>query len=79
MNVFTSWDDVPLVLGIEDAARVLNTSVRTIRRRLRTGQFVPGVMPRLGGQTAPHRFSKQLLQQYVEGGYAKFTVVKRRA
>ena len=75
MNPFTSFDDVPIVCSVEDAARVLNVSASYLYRRLTAGQFVPGLMPRDG--QAPYQFSKKKLQDYVEGGYA--LQVRRRA
>jgi len=68
-DAFTSWEQMPLVGTIEDAARALNTSVRTIRRRLARGEHVPGVMPRRGQE--PWQFSKQALQRYLDGGYVR--------
>lgn len=73
---FTAWADVPLVCGVDDAARVLNKGVSTLYRQLEAGRFVPGVMPRNGQE--PWQFSKKKLQDYVEGGYA-MQVVRRRA
>lgn len=78
MSPFTSFDQVPIVCGIADAARVLNTSTRSLYRKLEAGKFVPGVMPR-DGKTSPWQFSKKKLQDYVEGGYAQMRVVRRRA
>lgn len=79
MSPFTDFSQVPLVCGIEDAARVLNTSPRSLYRKLEAGKFVPGVMPR-EGKTSPWQFSKKKLQDYVEGGYAnQLRVIRRRA
>lgn len=72
---FTDWAAVPLVCGVEDAARVLNKGLSTLYRKLEAGEFVPGVMPRNGQE--PWRFSKKKLQDYVEGGYANFARLKR--
>lgn len=74
-EAFTDWASVPLVCGVKDAARVLNRGVSTLYRQLEAGEFVPGVMPRHGQE--PWEFSKKKLQEYVEGGYAKFSVVRR--
>lgn len=74
---FTDFADVPLVCSIDDAARVLNISVRTIRRRLSRGEYVPGVMPRHGRE--PWQFSKPVLRHFVEGGYANPRIVRRRS
>lgn len=73
---FTEWSTVPLVCGVEDAARVLNRGVSTLYRQLEAGKFVPGLMPRDGQE--PYQFSKKKLQDYVEGGYA-LQLVRRRA
>lgn len=74
---FTDWASVPLVCGVDDAARVLNKGLSTLYRKLEAGKHVPGLMPRDGQE--PYQFSKKKLQDYVEGGYVNFSVVRRRA
>lgn len=56
------------VIGIEEAAAHLGESVSTIRRRMKRGEHIPGLMPKQGRK---YRFSLPVIQQYVEGGYAK--------
>lgn len=68
---FCNWDEVPLVAGIDDAARVLNRSVASIYRACQAGTMCPAPMPRVG-KTAPLQWSKAVLQEFVDGkGYEK--------
>jgi excisionase family DNA binding protein len=56
------------VIGIEEAAAHLGESVSTIRRRIKRGEHVPGLMPKSGRK---YRFSLPVIESYVSGGYAK--------
>lgn len=67
-NPVTNWDELPLVLGVKDAARCLNKSSHWLYRKLESGAHVPGLMPRDGNEE--WQFSKKKLREYVEGGYA---------
>lgn len=74
MSPFTDWATVPLVCDRETTARVLNTSVRSIDRRLQLGTMQPAPMPRMGRRVL---WSKAILQQFVDGGYQKVAVRRR--
>lgn len=71
MSPFTNWDEVPLVCGVEDAAKVLNLGASTLYRQLERNEYVPGLMPRAGRE--PWRFSKAKLRDYIDGGYQRRT------
>lgn len=76
MSPYTSWDDVPLILRIEDLARVLNVSTSTIRRELSRGTFRPLPLPRRG-QTSPIVWAKEAVMREW-GGLAMPPVGRRR-
>ncbi|MGE3273838.1 MAG: hypothetical protein AB7O67_01915 [Vicinamibacterales bacterium] len=71
LTPFARWDDVPLVCRIEDTARVLNRSRRSIERDLERGTMNPQPMPRTT-KREPLRWSRAVLQEFVEGGYLRF-------
>lgn len=71
MSPFTTWDDVPLVCSKQQAAAVLNISVRSIESRLADGTMAPAPMPRTKGGKEAWKWSKSVLKTYVEGGYAR--------
>lgn len=74
----TNWDDVPLVADIVTAARVLNTSVSSIKRRCQAGTMVPAPMPKVG-KTSAYRWAKRALIEFVdERGYEKHDTQRRR-
>lgn len=66
LEPFTNWDDVPLVCEIEEAARVLRRSVKSIYRELQAGTMVPPPLPR-AGKTTPFKWTKKALQEHLEG------------
>jgi hypothetical protein len=73
---FVDWDSVPIVMGVKDAARVLNRSTSWLYRKLESGAHVPGLMPREGSD-CEYQFSKKKLRDYLEGGYANFSRIRK--
>jgi hypothetical protein len=55
---------IPDVCLIDDVARILKTSVRTIKRRLRCGAFP---IPELPSIDKKHRWSGESVRRYVAG------------
>jgi hypothetical protein len=76
-NPATNWDEFPLVMGVKDAARVLNRSTSWLYRKLERGEHVPGLMPREGGEE--YTFSKKALRDWTEGGYRNADRFRRTA
>lgn len=78
--MITTWDDVPLVCSIEQAARVLDRSVRDIHRDLADGCMVPPPMPVIGRARKHQRrqWSKSALMAFLDGGYLVFEQQARR-
>lgn len=76
MDPITDWSQLPLVCGITDTARVLNTSASSINRALKLGTMQPQPMPRLAG--GKWQWSKAVLKAYVDGGYRQMPVRNRR-
>jgi hypothetical protein len=74
--MFTDWASVPLVCDRATTAKVLGISTRAIDRELASGRMVPAPMPRRGKKWL---WSKAVLQQYVDGGYQRFQMTRRRA
>ncbi len=72
------WLALPFVLDITDVARVLRTSVTSIRRALSANAFPVMPMRRMGGKTAPFRWARADIQAYVEGGHRKVPGAPRR-
>lgn len=64
-QLFTDWADVPLVAGLDEAARVLNRSTRAIERDLATGRMRPAPMPRPTPR-APWQWAKSALRRHVD-------------
>lgn len=56
------------VIGIKEAAVILGTSACTIRRLIKRGEHVPGLMPKVGRK---YRFSLPVIESYVSGGYIR--------
>lgn len=67
----TSWDAVPLMLRIEDLARVMNLGVRTIERWITGPEAwrLPVAEPR-HGRRQPWTWRKAAVQQFMERGGA---------
>jgi len=79
-EAFTDFAQVPLVCDLKTTARVLGRSVSSIERDLADNAMTPAPMPRRrGSRGAKWQWSKAALQRYLEGGYANFNVVRRRA
>jgi hypothetical protein len=57
--------DKPLVVGIKELAHLLKTSERTIKKRLAAGAFP---IPEVRGIDSKHRWSRALVQQFVDQG-----------
>jgi hypothetical protein len=71
----TNWDELPVVMGVKDAARVFNKSTSWLYRKLESGQHMPGLMPRDGSEE--YTFSKKRLRDFVEGGYQNFSRIRK--
>jgi hypothetical protein len=74
-NPATNWDEFPLVMGVNDYARARNKSVSWVYRKLEAGVHLPGLMPRDGNEE--WAFSKKKLRDYLEGGYANFSRIRK--
>jgi hypothetical protein len=67
--------DLPAVLLITDLARALRTSVRSIRRGLRRGDFP---LPPMTSPTTPlgmdkkYRWARKDVEQFLAGGFRAF-------
>jgi hypothetical protein len=78
---FTSWEQVPLVVGIKDAARILGRSIRSIEDDLAFGRMRPEPMPVACAELRKrHRrqWSKAALQAWVSGDYVAFIETAQR-
>lgn len=67
-----SADALPAVLLIDDVARVLQTSVRTVRRGLKDGTFPlrPFTSPAApNGLDRKYRWARVDVEQYLAAGY----------
>ena len=65
-------DGLPPVLLIADLARVIQTSVRTVRRGLKAGTFPirPFTSPEApNGVDRTYRWARRDVQQYLDAGY----------
>lgn len=56
------------VIGIKEAAVILGTSACTIRRQIKRGEHVVGLMPQQGRK---YRFSLPVITAYISGGYTR--------
>lgn len=67
--------ELPAVLLIGDIARVLHTSVRSVRRHLQYGTFpiAPMTSPRAPiGIDKRYRWARRDVEQFLDGGFRSF-------
>lgn len=58
---FTSWDDVPIVLNVEETAVLLNASISTIQRKCKDGA-IPANKTLTGKYAIPREPIKKIFE-----------------